>query len=359
MIRSIVFLCFLAFFEISALAQAKIEFRQTKHNFGEIEEEGGPVKHTFVFENTGNDTLRIENVRASCGCTTPAWTKQDVMPGDTGYIIAEYNPFNRPGGFNKSLTVNSNADKQVTTLQISGRVKPKPKGPADDFPTAMGDLRVKFRALPLGNITNQGVVTKEFEIFNQGDEKMVFDPNQVTTPDHINLVFEPAVLNTEKRGKLIVYYDTKKKDDLGYFTEPVSFVTSEKTDSLKTLYVTAFIKEYFPPMTDAELAKAPKISISDRSHNLGTIKEGDVAESEFSISNFGKETLHIRKLLANCSCIEVTAEKDKLKPGQSTTIKVVFNSDGRVGYQTKNITIFSNDPVKSTVQVTVKAKIDN
>ncbi|QCK14852.1 DUF1573 domain-containing protein [Mangrovivirga cuniculi] len=154
--RSVAILCFAIFLAMDVFGQAQIEFRNTKHNFGEIEEEGGPVKYTFVFENTGDDTLKINNVRASCGCTTPAWTKQNILPGDTGYVIAQYNPFNRPGGFNKSLTVSTNAEKQVTTLQISGKVKPKPKGPKDDFPTPMGDLRVKYRALPLGNITNQG-----------------------------------------------------------------------------------------------------------------------------------------------------------------------------------------------------------
>ncbi|QCK14853.1 DUF1573 domain-containing protein [Mangrovivirga cuniculi] len=203
------------------------------------------------------------------------------------------------------------------------------------------------------------MVKKEFEIYNQGEKEIVFDPNLIETPEHITVSFNPANLAAKERGKLVVSYDTQNKDDLGYFTEPVSFITSEDSDSLKTLYVTTFIKEYFPPMTKEELADAPKISVSNRKHDFGALNEGETSEYEFTISNYGKEPLLIRKILANCGCIETEIRKEKIKPGQSTTVKVKLDSEGRVGYLTKNLTIFSNDPRKSTIQVTIKAKIDN
>ena len=61
-------------------AQTKIKFEEVNHDFGEIREENGFAQHTFRFINGGDNPIRITNVKASCGCTTPGWTKEEVMP---------------------------------------------------------------------------------------------------------------------------------------------------------------------------------------------------------------------------------------------------------------------------------------
>ena len=61
-------------------------FEKTEHDFGKIDEAGGRVSTEFVFKNEGMAPLVLSNVRASCGCTTPSWTKEPVEPGQTGTI---------------------------------------------------------------------------------------------------------------------------------------------------------------------------------------------------------------------------------------------------------------------------------
>ena len=100
----------------------KIEFANTTHDYGEIKK-GGDGNCEFTFTNTGNEPLILSNVRASCGCTTPSWTKEPVMPGRTGVIKVRYNT-NNIGGFSKRVTVNSNSVTTPTvTLTIKGTVK--------------------------------------------------------------------------------------------------------------------------------------------------------------------------------------------------------------------------------------------
>lgn len=100
----------------------KIEFANTTHDYGEIKK-GGDGNCEFTFTNTGNEPLILSNVRASCGCTTPSWTKAPVMPGKTGTIKVRYNT-NNIGGFSKRVTVNSNSVTTPTvTLTIKGTVK--------------------------------------------------------------------------------------------------------------------------------------------------------------------------------------------------------------------------------------------
>jgi hypothetical protein len=108
-----------------AMAQggAKISFSNTTHDFGTLEE--GPQAATeFVFKNEGTEPLILENVKASCGCTVPAWPKEPILPGETGSIKVNYNTSRRPGQFTKSITITSNADESTKVIYIKGNVVP-------------------------------------------------------------------------------------------------------------------------------------------------------------------------------------------------------------------------------------------
>lgn len=95
------------------------------HDFGKIKQ-GVPVTHEFKFTNTGKVPLVITNVQASCGCTTPAWTKDPVPPGGEGYIKATFNA-SAAGAFNKTVTVTANIESGFAQLTISGMVESPPQ----------------------------------------------------------------------------------------------------------------------------------------------------------------------------------------------------------------------------------------
>jgi hypothetical protein len=114
----------MAMFAVVAMAQKPvITFEETSHNFGTIAEDGGKVSHVFNFTNTGDATLVISNVRASCGCTTPSWPKEPVEPGKTASITVTYNPLGRPGAFTKTVTITANTEPEATMVKITGEVQ--------------------------------------------------------------------------------------------------------------------------------------------------------------------------------------------------------------------------------------------
>lgn len=100
---------------------AKIAFKQEKHNFGEIPE-GPAVTTEFKFTNNGKEPLILSNVRASCGCTTPSWPKEPILPGKEGSIVVTYNTQGRPGNFTKTITITSNASEPNKVITINGEV---------------------------------------------------------------------------------------------------------------------------------------------------------------------------------------------------------------------------------------------
>jgi hypothetical protein len=101
---------------------AEIKFEKETHDFGNIPQ-GVPATYEFVFKNTGKTPLIVTNAAASCGCTTPEWTKEPIKPGKTGTVKATYNAAS-PGPFTKSVTVVSNAKNSTVILYLKGDVKP-------------------------------------------------------------------------------------------------------------------------------------------------------------------------------------------------------------------------------------------
>ncbi len=339
---------------------ASVQFQTSDHDFGEVGEEAGPVRYRFEFTNNGEVPVKVLDVKASCGCTTPEWSKEEIEPGKTGFITAEYNPLNRPGQFHKTLTVTTNTEPNTTILNIRGVVKPKPRTAEDDFPTALGRLRLKTRGLSIGKITTEKPVVKKFEVYNQGEKELSFSKKNIEAPVHITVAFEPQSLEPNSRGHIVITYDAAAKAALGWATDNIVFYTNEpESENRKILTLSATIEEYFPPMTEAELAKAPKLQIDRSTHEFGNVRQGNVVETEFTLTNNGRTDLIIRDTQANCGCTVSTPDKTTLLPGETATLKVSFNSEGRQGNQYKTVTVFSNDPTAPTQTITLKATVNN
>lgn len=330
-----------------------------EHDFGAVREDGGPISHAFTFVNTGEAPLVISQVKASCGCTTPSWPKEPIAPGDTGVVVAQYNPLNRPGAFRKSITVTSNADPATRVLYIKGGVNPKPKTPVDDYPTAMGNLRVQYQSLNMAKVLTKEPTTKSFEMYNDGPETIIFNPTNIT-PTHITIDVEPKELLPSQKGLIKVNYDATdavERNRLGFSTDRIRLFTNE-ADSVKEFTVMATVEEYFEPLDEKDLKKAPKITFEKKTHDFGKLKQGEIAKTEFVFTNSGKGKLNIRATKANCGCTVSTPDESTLKSGDSSTISVTFNSEGRRGRQQKTVTVFSNDPTNPTQQLTIKADVD-
>lgn len=103
--------------------KAVIDSDNVEHDFGTIKESAGSVTHTFVVKNTGDAPLVITRVVASCGCTTPVFSKEPIAPGQTSKIEVTYNPAGRPGQFVKTVAVYSNGKDGTFTLRIKGVVE--------------------------------------------------------------------------------------------------------------------------------------------------------------------------------------------------------------------------------------------
>jgi len=113
-----------------AQADEMLTLKETEFDFGKIPQ-GKPVTHVFEVTNKSNIALKITQVNASCGCTTPTWEKdKTVAPGEKTNITVGYNAA-AEGPFTKFITITYN-DTQSKQLTIKGEVWKTPGSSAPE-----------------------------------------------------------------------------------------------------------------------------------------------------------------------------------------------------------------------------------
>jgi len=90
-------------------------FPETKHDFGKVKE-GNVVEFTFNFSNNGKATLKIKDVRTSCGCTAALVSSEKLEPGAEGTIKIELDTKNRSGKMSRTITIQSNDPRDPTKI---------------------------------------------------------------------------------------------------------------------------------------------------------------------------------------------------------------------------------------------------
>lgn len=106
----------------SVMAQAVIKFEKTSLDFGKFRESKVQVGE-FVFTNTGNKPLVIQQAFGLCGCTVATPPKAPIAPGAKGVIKVSYNGRGKfQGEFKKPITVRSNASNSIVRIYILGNM---------------------------------------------------------------------------------------------------------------------------------------------------------------------------------------------------------------------------------------------
>lgn len=115
------FFTFLAVAGFGLVSAQTISFDKTVISYGNVKA-GSDGHRVFTVKNTGTKPLILSEVKPSCGCTTPEWSKDPILPGKTGNIKVGYNT-ELKGNFKKSIEVYSNdPDNGRSTIWIEGNV---------------------------------------------------------------------------------------------------------------------------------------------------------------------------------------------------------------------------------------------
>lgn len=366
---------------LSPLAFAQIQFEHMTHDFGTIEE-GVQATHTFTFRNVGKTDQQLHNVRASCGCTTPNWTRGIIKPGQTGTIDVTYNSQGRPGPFTKSITVTHDTTKGAAPiiLTIKGDVKKKEAGPGGanttspdgsamapammsqpsiNFENTQGNLQIEKKMIQAGLVYSDKPANFPFRIRNNGTSPLQLKGLTTDTEPIYSLKWDKTTLAPGEETNGTVSMDMSKADASGLknkttFTNILSFQTDDSQQPVKTVDITGTYNRVY---TEAELAQMAKIEFTELEFDGGDIITGDKLEHTFVFKNTGKADLVLESVKASCGCTTPSYTQEAIKPGQTGKIDVRFDSSGKNGPQHKTVMVRSNDPGKDTVVLHIKCNV--
>lgn len=342
-------------YESYAQGVAEIKFDKMDHVFGKISEDAGAAVHVFNFANMGKVPLVISSANASCGCTTPEWTKEPILPGKSGFLKVSYDPKNRPGSFTKTVTVYANVPNNTRVLTISGEVLPHVKTVEEMYPSDLGLLRMKNNYMAFVKVKDNEVKTDTLFYYNPGTTPVAIGYKFL--PPHLKIKAVPETVQPKGKGYFLISWDGKQKVDYGFQMNRVYLLFNGKDDTNYALTVSATIEEDFSKLSAAELTNAPKIEFNSKTFQFGEITEGQKVDYVFKIMNKGKRDLLIRSAKASCGCTAANPGSNLIKPGQSTDLKVSFDSQGKAGMQNKTVTVISNDPEQATVTLAVTGTV--
>lgn len=336
---------------------ALLSLKKTVHDFGTIKEDDGKATINFDFVNAGKSPLIVQRVVSSCDCAAVEWTKEPLAPGATGSVSVVYNPKDRPGRFEKLITIYSNAEVPSSVLTIKGFVQEHVKTIEEIYNRVLGDFRFKNTHAAFGRVLNNEVKVDTIEFISAAKEPVKIGSKIVGLP-HLSVKFVPETLKPQEKGLMIITFDAKARNDWGFVIDRFGLTQNNKEISGSIINVSASIEENFTSLTDAQRANAPRINFSNPNYDFGTVEEGQLIEKDFSFTNTGKTDLIIRKIKASCGCTTVEPADKLIKPGKTSSFKASIKSNGFSGRIAKTVTIITNDPVNPSVVVRITGTVN-
>ena len=340
-----------------SFSQPKIQFDKTTHDFGNVPQEGGSVTGRFEFSNVGDSILTLTNVKASCGCTTPSYTKEPIPPGGRGFIDATY----RPSGaapFTKTITVTTNEpENNKTTLFIKGTVVARPPTVFEKagYTEGEGMTRIKHEKVAM-KMKNTEVHADTFLIKNFWDKNV--QVKIIDIPKHLKESYRSfgAELKANEEGVLVFLYDAAKRGTFGDVSDVITIQTNDSIQPVKSIFYDVNIQEDFSKLNQKKLEKAPKISVDNTVVDFGKVKTQESATKSITITNTGKSKLIIHNIQSPASNIVPATTNAVIEAGKSMILEVKFNAE-KAGKNTGFLKIISNDPAQDILSINVEAEM--
>ncbi len=341
---------------VTLAAQPQIKLSTTEHDFGVFKEESGRQTYNFEVTNSGDAPLVIQNIVASCGCTEPVWTKSPIPPSGRGVITAIYDPSNRPGPFNKTLTVHSNGKPEVLVLVIKGEVTPREKTIEEIYTWPVGTVRFESNHLAFTTIKKTEKKIRVMPIINPSEEPVKIEFEGL--PEFLQLKSNPETLRPGQKGIIEGTYDATRNPSWGTVSNMIRVKLNGEVQQNGYYYVSANLVEDSSGLSKEELLNAPVFKIASTTVDIGKMEQATTRDVEFKFTNEGKRDLIIRNVRSTCGCTAVQqGTSNTIRPGESSSIKATFNSGGYNGRVTKAIYVYTNDPKNSEVILMLNAEV--
>lgn len=338
-------------------AKPKAYFPEKSHDFGAFFEDDGYAKCRFAVVNTGSSPLVIMSARATCGCTIPDYPRQAIEPGDSAYISVIYDPAGRPGRFNKSVIVETNASSSKTRLDITGVVIANEKTVSTRYPADFGALRLGKRIFSLGEAASGRMKTVYLEGYNRSADSLHIAV--VRRPEYADITVAPAVAPPGEQVTLIAYVTPGKNTPYGILED--TLLLSVNSAEPIALPLSVNVKEDFSRMSPDQISKSPVAVPESENIDLGRVDRlGAPVTARLKLSNLGKSNLIVRRVYSLDPAVKAEAASSSVKKGKSTEINITVDPSQISGSMINSrLNIITNDPLHPVYTVRIVGEWSN
>lgn len=327
---------------------ASLKFEHTEYDFGDIDEQAGKVSHEFPFTNGGTAPVAIVSAATSCGCTVAAYPRKPVMPQKSSAIEVSFDPAERPGRFEKVVTVTTSERGGTVRLRITGNVLPRKRTTEEMYPVYVGSgLRLEDNFHSFSYIAHGRQYRTSIGMVNTSDKPL----NIKITGGGIYRTEHPAVLDAGERGETAVVCEVSRGSGIyGTATETLHFeIDGRRSDA--TVTVTGIVTDNGEDMDEI---CAPKAVINKNIIKFGVAKRSaGVLTDTFELRNDGGSTLYIRAVEGLAGGTELSLKAgDAISAGERRTVTVTADPRKKeYGPAVERVRLIVNDPSRPMREV--------
>jgi rhodanese-related sulfurtransferase len=217
-------------------------------------------------------------------------------------------------------------------------------------------LNSEDNRLDFGDVLFPKKVTKRIEIENSTEDKI--DLSLQYSPEYISVKIVPEILKPQKRGKLIVTFNSKDKKKYGRSSDQVKLnMKAGERDITGVLTVITNMVEDFSHLSEKELANSPIIYFPKNRIKLGEFKLHEIKKAELQFENTGKKDLKVHNIEISNNLFKLQSFDPIIKPGDKGKIVISVKPIQTTNNMKSNITVISNDPKHSSVTLIAQGSI--
>lgn len=284
--KRLIFTAILGLAVLSSAAQ--VRFAPRRIDMGTIKEVDGVAKAVFSYKNIGKEPLVVISVATSCGCTGVEYPRTPLAAGDSATMEVQYDPRDRPGVFERQITVRTSAGD--VGLVIEGEVTPRPRTVQDDYPYLVApSIRISALSVVVDRAQVGKTFTRMVGVANVSTTvPAVVEVDSAGLPSWIEVRIKKPFLAAGERTEIEVRLTGK---EIGGFETDIVLTVDGKRLSEK-IWVSALFTR---PFTGSEV-ESPKLEVSQFFYHFSTRKLGEKLTRTFTISNSGTAELVIDKV---------------------------------------------------------------
>lgn len=340
--------------------KAEIVWDAATHDFGTFNEDVGHVTHVFTGVNQGPDTATVSFLRASCGCTTPVTDIKVIPPGDTVRLKVTYDPYNRPGPFDKRISFNAIPGIR-STFHITGTVISSSKRLLAKYPHQVGSsFRLSDRNAAFGNLLEERNTTARILGMNNTTETLT--PLVSGLPAWADAVVEPDRVEPGNAFAILLTAYGPKVGQYGLTVDTITVSSAEHPDMAIHMPASIIVLEALPELSEEQMMRAgyiePAVKEIDFGNDIDPASKKQITR-RVTLTNGGLEPVKIRRAYTVIPGFSIKAPEE-IAPGKSAELEIKLRPcDLRKGTRSidARIQIITNSPLNTFTDISARGTV--